>query len=89
MSPEVEFSKDVKAILINMIKELKESIFILLKGKYDENNSTRKRELFQKGQKIYILELKSTVIKRKNSLQVLCSRFVMKKKETMKSKIDK
>jgi len=31
VSPEVEFSKDVKATLINMIKELKENIFIELK----------------------------------------------------------
>ena len=37
-------------------------------------------KLFKKEQ-IYIVELKSTVIKRKNLLQVLCSIFVMKKKE--------
>lgn len=78
MSPEVEFSKDVKATLINMIKELKESIFIL-KGKYDENNSTKEEKLFQKGQ-IYILEVEKYSNQKENSLQVLCSRFVMKKK---------
>lgn len=38
---------------------------------------------------IYISELKSTIIKRKNSLQVLHSIFVMEEKESMNSKIDK
>lgn len=80
MSPEVEFSKDVKATLINMIKELKENIFIGLKESMMKTTQWETEKLFKKGQ-IYILELKSTVIKKKNSLQVLCSRFVMKKKK--------
>lgn len=33
--------------------------------------------------------MKSTIIKRKNSLQVLHSIFVMEEKESMNSKIDK
>lgn len=37
MSSEVEFNKDVKVALINMIKELKESVY-RIKGKYDENS---------------------------------------------------